>query len=68
MRGCGGKTAEMRAIDIRSIYVYEFVTFETETGTVGDRDWLAKVFVGAQAVRAVLQRLSPIHEDVLCRA
>ena len=56
----------MRVIDIRSIYVY--VTFKTETGMVGDRDWLAKVFVGAQAVRAVLQRLSPIHEDVLCRA
>ena len=58
----------MRAIDIRNIYVYEFVTFETETGMVGDRDWLAKILGVPEAVRAVFQRLSPIHEDVFSRA
>ena len=56
MRGCGGKTAGIRAIDIRSIYVYEFVTFETETGTVGDRDWLARIL-------GVQRRCAPSFQD-----
>ena len=56
MRGCGGKTAEIRVIDIRNIYVYEFVTFETETGMVGDRDWLARIL-------GVQRRCAPSFQD-----